>query len=112
MRAVSLILLLVSDVTCAVQFVDPRIYCETRTASIVTASYSHCKEGDLIQVEAFEVKTLCNLMSPVVAVGSEHLCAYRGEARTTRRRPLTAVEEAYRKEQVDSAMEKYGPRRR
>ena len=100
----SLLLLLVFPL--ALQAADPDTLCETRTATIPVPSYKHCKAGDLVEVDAFELARLCVLNGPVLATKDKFLCVYRGERRSVRNRPLTETEKAYDKQQVESLVDK------
>ena len=86
---------------------EPETLCETRTGTIPTPSYKHCKSGDLVEVDAFEVPRRCSLTGTVVSIKDKFLCVYRGEKRTIRKRPLTDVEKAYDRQQLDPLMDKY-----
>lgn len=91
----------------AVAVTDPSTLCETRTATIAVPSYAHCKVDDLIEVEAHEVSRMCAMSGPIVQVRDRYLCAYRGDRRTIRERPLTEVEKQYDKEQLNLLLDKY-----
>jgi hypothetical protein len=86
---------------------DPQTLCETRTGTIQAPVYTHCKSGDVVEVDAFEVARRCSLTEPVVPVKERYLCVYRGGKRTIRARPLNDVEKAYEKQHVESLLDKY-----
>lgn len=106
MKAISL-LLLISNSAFAAQILDPTDVCKTKTAMIAVESFAHCKEGDVIQVNAYEMMSRCRLDSPIIAAGQEFVCIYRGAKRAVRERPLTASEQAFEKEQMPNLLKKY-----
>lgn len=86
---------------------DATTICETTSSAIPLPNYGHCKVGDLIEVDSFEVKTVCRLDEPVISLSHKFLCAYRGERRTIRSRTLTEVEKAYQRQQTEAMVRKY-----
>jgi hypothetical protein len=90
-----------------VQAADPGTLCETKTSALATAVFKHCKAGDLVKVDSYELQRVCDLAAPVIAVQSEYLCTYRGTRRIVRERPLSKNEKALESENVDALVEKY-----
>ena len=86
---------------------DPTTICETTSSAIPLPTYGHCKAGDLIEVDSFEIKSICRLDEPVIPLGQKFLCGYRGERRTIRSRTLTEVEKAYQRQQTEAIVRKY-----
>lgn len=54
------------------------------------ARYAHCKKGDLIRVDRFGLKRICDLKSGTISTGGRTnpwLCVYRGKPRKVRPAP-------------------------
>ena len=101
--------LVISEVVFAtnVTETDSKIFCETKPINL-EPSYRHCKEGDLVEVDAYEVKGVCKSNSMITELrNKEYICVYRGSKRTTRERPLTEAEKEWEEFYMQQLMEKY-----
>ena len=86
---------------------DSNNFCETKPHAL-ESSYKHCEEGDLVEVDAFEIKRVCKSNSMITELRKkEYICVYRGSKRNIRERPLTKTEKEWKKFYGEQIMEKY-----
>jgi len=86
---------------------DSNYFCETKPHNL-EPSYKHCEEGDLVEVEAFEIAGVCKSNSLITELRKkEYICVYRGSRRYVRERPLTKVEKEWKQFYLEQLMEKY-----
>ena len=101
--------LIISEVAFATNFTetDSKNFCETKPSNL-EPSYRHCREGDLVEVDAYEVKGVCKSNSMITELrNKEYICVYRGSKRTVRERPLTKAEKEWEEFHSQQLMEKY-----
>ena len=91
----------------ALQVSDPDTICETKNSTIAVSSYNHCKKGELIKVDAFDMQRVCELNSIIVPIQNEYLCVYRGSKRNLHNRPLNETEKLLKKENMKNLIDKY-----
>lgn len=85
---------------------DSNNFCETKPHNL-EPSYKHCEEGDLVEVDAFEIKVVCKSNSMITKLEEGYICVYRGSKRNIRERPLTKVEKEWKQFYLEQLMEKY-----
>lgn len=106
MKLIPIILLFFSSLVLADQSSDPDTICEAKIATLAVSSFKHCKSGDLVKVDSYDLQRVCELNSTIVPIQSEFLCTYRGSKRVTRERPLSKAEKALEKETQEKLAQK------
>lgn len=106
MKLIPIILLFFSSLVFADQSSDPDTICEAKIATLAVSSFKHCKAGDLVKVDSYDLQRVCELNSTIVPIQSEFLCTYRGSKRVTRERPLSKAEKALEKETQEKLAQK------
>ena len=101
--------LIISEVAFANNFTetDSKTFCETKPINLEPL-YRHCREGDLVEVDAYEVKKVCKSNSMITELrNKEYICVYRGSKRTIRERPLSQAEKEWKEFRKQQLVEKY-----
>ena len=101
--------LIISEVAFANNFTetDSKTFCETKPINLEPL-YRHCREGDLVEVDAYEVKRVCKSNSMITELrNKEYICVYRGSKRTIRERPLSEAEKEWEEFHKQQLVEKY-----
>ena len=107
MKLIPIMLLFFSSAVLADQSTDPDTICEAKIATLAVSSFKHCKAGDLVKVDAYDLQRVCELNSTIVPIQNEFLCTYRGSKRATRERPHSQAGKALEKEAREKLAQKY-----